>query len=495
MRIKRDFLQKVMGSDATLTGLPSMLDISTAVAALQSSTENEPASHPVPVADQAPAAPRKRGPSIGYLRVLVEEGVLQPGIGVLSVEYNGMLQVADLTPDGIIRCHVAGSDVIFGSPSAFSIHFKRLANPTRQADDGWKTVKYLGKSLERYRDMLPSIREATYSPPNFKRNEGGVPADDDDDPRPPKRAAHHEQQQTGRGVPPSGNPPSLMEVDQRPPPLIQIDIPPPGILMRSIRVVNDFKSAIAQYVNVHPEQREWCLDKWDTMAKALTLEEFLPHYADLTAKFREHEAAAVYSHVRTARRIEPLKAVNESTLIERCAARYGTRHPGQSKWCEEKWEAMFSASSWQEFLLLYKELTLKCREHEARDVYTFVNFFFHSINAGRELHHHTPETKKLYLQTMNDLVLATRASVDPFEFLYKYQAITRYIRRQVPGDMHGCIVQLHKNLADHMRRHPESKAWHDEKINALVAMMNFLPRYEDEMLADASHAEADEEER
>jgi len=39
----------------------------------------------------------------------------------------------------------AATDLFFASPSAFSIHLKRLVNPTRKADDGWKTVKYEGK--------------------------------------------------------------------------------------------------------------------------------------------------------------------------------------------------------------------------------------------------------------------------------------------------------------------------------------------------------------
>lgn len=37
------------------------------------------------------------------------------------------------------------ADMFFESPSAFSIYLKRLVNPTRKADDGWKTVKYAGK--------------------------------------------------------------------------------------------------------------------------------------------------------------------------------------------------------------------------------------------------------------------------------------------------------------------------------------------------------------
>ena len=34
--------------------------------------------------------------------------------------------------------------MLFESPSAFSIFLKRLINPARKADDGWKTVKYNG---------------------------------------------------------------------------------------------------------------------------------------------------------------------------------------------------------------------------------------------------------------------------------------------------------------------------------------------------------------
>ena len=40
-------------------------------------------------------------------------------------------------------CLCAG--MVFESPSAFSIYIKRLVNPTRKADDGWKAVKYDGK--------------------------------------------------------------------------------------------------------------------------------------------------------------------------------------------------------------------------------------------------------------------------------------------------------------------------------------------------------------
>ena len=44
-----------------------------------------------------------------------------------------------------------GELLTFESPSAFSIFFKRLVNPSRKADDGWKTVRFQGKFLDHYK--------------------------------------------------------------------------------------------------------------------------------------------------------------------------------------------------------------------------------------------------------------------------------------------------------------------------------------------------------
>lgn len=44
-----------------------------------------------------------------------------------------------------------GDLMTFESPSAFSIFFKRLVNPSRKADDGWKTVRFKGKFLDHYK--------------------------------------------------------------------------------------------------------------------------------------------------------------------------------------------------------------------------------------------------------------------------------------------------------------------------------------------------------
>lgn len=53
---------------------------------------------------------------------------------------------------------VHGQEMVFESPSAFSIFLKRLVNPSRKADDGWKTVKYNGRFLEQFKLELARRR-------------------------------------------------------------------------------------------------------------------------------------------------------------------------------------------------------------------------------------------------------------------------------------------------------------------------------------------------
>ena len=47
----------------------------------------------------------------------------------------------------LLHCTAVGGpkERFFDSPSAFSVYLKRLVNPDRKADDGWKTVKYKDK--------------------------------------------------------------------------------------------------------------------------------------------------------------------------------------------------------------------------------------------------------------------------------------------------------------------------------------------------------------
>ena len=67
--------------------------------------------------------------------------------GVISHEYHGQEERADLLGTGVI----AYEGRQYESPSAFSIYVKRKTNPTRKADDGWKSVRYKGTLLEEFK--------------------------------------------------------------------------------------------------------------------------------------------------------------------------------------------------------------------------------------------------------------------------------------------------------------------------------------------------------
>ena len=79
------------------------------------------------------------------LKLLIDEGILFPGENCLTVEYKSNITYGSLAECGRIKCTIAGRELTFESPSAFSIYLKRLINPARKADDGWKTVKFEGK--------------------------------------------------------------------------------------------------------------------------------------------------------------------------------------------------------------------------------------------------------------------------------------------------------------------------------------------------------------
>lgn len=79
------------------------------------------------------------------LKLLIDEGILFPGENCLTVEYKSNITYGSLAECGRIKCTIAGTELTFESPSAFSIYLKRLINPARKADDGWKTVKFEGK--------------------------------------------------------------------------------------------------------------------------------------------------------------------------------------------------------------------------------------------------------------------------------------------------------------------------------------------------------------
>uniref|UniRef100_A0A8C3X1I0 MPN domain containing n=1 Tax=Catagonus wagneri TaxID=51154 RepID=A0A8C3X1I0_9CETA len=83
------------------------------------------------------------------LRVLLKDGLLEPGAGVLSIYYLGKKFVGDLQPDGRIVWQETGQ--VFNSPSAWATHCKKLVNPAKKSGCGWASVKYKGQKLDKYK--------------------------------------------------------------------------------------------------------------------------------------------------------------------------------------------------------------------------------------------------------------------------------------------------------------------------------------------------------
>ncbi|KAF3834908.1 hypothetical protein F7725_027466 [Dissostichus mawsoni] len=81
------------------------------------------------------------------LRVLLKDGLVEPGDGVLAIHYLNF--VGDLLNDGKIRWVETGQ--IFNSPSAWATHCKRLVNPAKKSGCGWASVRYRGQKLVQYK--------------------------------------------------------------------------------------------------------------------------------------------------------------------------------------------------------------------------------------------------------------------------------------------------------------------------------------------------------
>ena len=63
---------------------------------------------------------------------------MQAGPEALCISYLNKTWSASLDSEGVIRFE--GKD--YNSPSAWAIFCKRIANPGKKADDGWKSVRY-----------------------------------------------------------------------------------------------------------------------------------------------------------------------------------------------------------------------------------------------------------------------------------------------------------------------------------------------------------------
>ena len=74
-----------------------------------------------------------------------DKGLMEPGQGVLRVEYKGHVFLGDLTPSGSI-CY---EGELFESLSSWSKHVKRSVVPGMKGDNGWDSVFYVAKDGEK----------------------------------------------------------------------------------------------------------------------------------------------------------------------------------------------------------------------------------------------------------------------------------------------------------------------------------------------------------
>ncbi|XP_059175275.1 MPN domain-containing protein-like isoform X2 [Physella acuta] len=86
------------------------------------------------------------------LTTLMDDGIIKPGEGVLSIDYLGQRFEADLLENGKIKWP-QGSQEEFNTPSAWALHCKRLVNPIKRSGCGWASVKYKNRKLDIWKSM------------------------------------------------------------------------------------------------------------------------------------------------------------------------------------------------------------------------------------------------------------------------------------------------------------------------------------------------------
>ncbi|XP_072032811.1 MPN domain-containing protein-like [Amphiura filiformis] len=87
------------------------------------------------------------------LSTLMNDGIVEAGENVLTVDYLGRNFTADLCKDGKICWTHKNTKEIFNSPSAWAIHIKKLVNPAKKSGCGWASVKYKGKKLDLWKSV------------------------------------------------------------------------------------------------------------------------------------------------------------------------------------------------------------------------------------------------------------------------------------------------------------------------------------------------------
>ena len=68
------------------------------------------------------------------LGVLIQDGVIEAGDGVMAVDYLGQTFKGDLLTNGKIKSQETG--LVFNNPSAWAIYCKKIVNPSKKSGCG-----------------------------------------------------------------------------------------------------------------------------------------------------------------------------------------------------------------------------------------------------------------------------------------------------------------------------------------------------------------------
>ena len=85
------------------------------------------------------------------LTILLAEKLIEPGEGVMSIDYLGQTFKGDLLAIGKIRSLETG--LIFNNPSAWAIYCKKIINPAKKSGCGWASVKYKGRKMDYFKNV------------------------------------------------------------------------------------------------------------------------------------------------------------------------------------------------------------------------------------------------------------------------------------------------------------------------------------------------------
>nr|CAG4649131.1 EOG090X020Z [Scapholeberis mucronata]SVE93477.1 EOG090X020Z [Scapholeberis mucronata] len=109
------------------------------------------------------------------LQMLLEDNILKPKEGAMSLEYMGQKFNGDLLADG--KIFSAEVQEAFTSPSAWALRCKQIVNPEQKYGCGWSSVRYFGKPLDVYKNQWMRKRRLGQSnSDNLAIEDGGTSA-------------------------------------------------------------------------------------------------------------------------------------------------------------------------------------------------------------------------------------------------------------------------------------------------------------------------------